>query len=112
VATAPHTRTLSVRTKHSAHLPQGVIRSTIGPPSQWLRLRPSTARPGADLRPQLSAPTSDPLTATLRRPSALFLGLRRRPIGRRLFVPLPALASARKATLIATLPVQGIADLF
>src|SRR5476649_1971692 len=92
---------------HSAQLRKAVIASTNGTASQWYDFFLYGTAAGL-IFGKLFFPGSDPLTATLLAFGTYFIGFVGRPIGAAIFGHYGD-RIGRKATLIATLMVMGIA---
>ena len=92
---------------HSAHLRKAVIAATVGTTIEWYDFFIYGTAAGL-VFPKLFFPNSDPLTATLASFSTYFVGFVGRPIGAAIFGHYGD-RIGRKATLIATLLVMGIA---
>jgi metabolite-proton symporter len=92
---------------HSAQLRKAVIAATVGTTIEWYDFFIYGTAAGL-VFPKLFFPNSDPLTATLASFSTYFVGFVGRPIGAAIFGHYGD-RIGRKATLIATLLVMGIA---
>src|SRR6201984_1540332 len=93
--------------EHSAQLRKAVIASTIGTAIEWYDFFLYGTAAGL-IFGKLFFPNSDPLTATLAALCTYFIGFVGRPIGAAIFDHYGD-RIGRKATLIATLLVMGIA---
>ncbi|HEY2756310.1 MAG TPA: MFS transporter [Pseudolabrys sp.] len=106
MAEATANRALSER-EHSAQLRKAVIASTIGTTIEWYDFFIYGTAAGL-IFGKLFFPNSDPLTATLAAFGTYFVGFIGRPIGAAIFGHYGD-RIGRKATLIATLLLMGIA---
>jgi metabolite-proton symporter len=93
--------------EHSAHLRKAVIASTIGTTIEWYDFFIYGTAAGL-IFGKLYFPNEDPLTATLAAFGTYFIGFVGRPIGAAIFGHYGD-RIGRKATLIATLLLMGIA---
>src|SRR5208283_6219343 len=93
--------------EHSAQLRKAVIASTVGTTIEWYDFFLYGTAAGLVFG-KLYFPNSDPTTATLLAFSTYFIGFVGRPIGAAIFGHYGD-RIGRKATLIATLLVMGIA---
>ncbi len=94
-------------TEHSAQLRKAVVAATIGTTIEWYDFFIYGTAAGL-IFPKLFFPNEDPLTGTLAAFSTYFIGFVGRPIGAAIFGHYGD-RIGRKATLIATLLVMGIA---
>jgi metabolite-proton symporter len=94
-------------TEHSAHLRKAVIAATVGTTIEWYDFFIYGTAAGL-VFPKLFFPNSDPLVGTLAAFSTYFIGFVGRPIGAAIFGHYGD-RIGRKATLIATLLLMGIA---
>src|SRR5471030_2578633 len=94
-------------TEHSAQLRKAVIAATVGTTIEWYDFFIYGTAAGL-VFPKLFFPNADPLTGTLAAFSTYFIGFIGRPIGAAIFGHYGD-RIGRKATLIATLLVMGIA---
>ena len=94
-------------TQHSAELRKAVIAATVGTTIEWYDFFIYGTAAGL-VFPKLFFPNSDPLTGTLLAFSTYFVGFVGRPIGAAIFGHYGD-RIGRKATLIATLMLMGIA---
>jgi metabolite-proton symporter len=94
-------------TEHSAQLRKAVIAATIGTTIEWYDFFIYGTAAGL-IFPKLFFPNEDPLTGTLAAFSTYFIGFVGRPIGAAIFGHYGD-RIGRKATLIATLLVMGVA---
>src|ERR1700683_4090136 len=92
---------------HSAQLRKAVIAATVGTTIEWYDFFIYGTAAGL-IFPHLFFPNQDPLTGTLAAFSTYFIGFVGRPIGAAIFGHYGD-RIGRKATLIATLLVMGIA---
>jgi metabolite-proton symporter len=106
MATAATYGTLSA-SEHSSHLRRAVIASTIGTTIEWYDFFLYGTAAGL-IFGKLYFPNEDPLTATLAAFGTYFIGFVGRPIGAAIFGHYGD-RIGRKATLIATLLLMGIA---
>jgi metabolite-proton symporter len=106
MATAATYGTLSA-SEHSSHLRKAVIASTIGTTIEWYDFFLYGTAAGL-IFGKLYFPNEDPLTATLAAFGTYFIGFVGRPIGAAIFGHYGD-RIGRKATLIATLLLMGIA---
>jgi len=106
MATAATDRILST-SDHSAQLRKAVIASTIGTTIEWYDFFIYGTAAGL-IFAKLYFPNTDPLTATLAAFGTYFIGFVGRPIGAAIFGHYGD-RIGRKATLIATLLIMGIA---
>src|SRR6202047_2764527 len=106
MATATTYGTLST-TEHSSNLRKAIIASTIGTTIEWYDFFLYGTAAGL-IFGQLYFPNEDPLTATLAAFGTYFIGFVGRPIGAAIFGHYGD-RIGRKATLIATLLLMGIA---
>jgi metabolite-proton symporter len=104
-ATAAHRVTSDA--EHSAQLRKAVIAATVGTTIEWYDFFIYGTAAGL-IFPKLFFPNQDPLTGTLAAFSTYFIGFAGRPIGAAIFGHYGD-RIGRKATLIATLLVMGIA---
>jgi metabolite-proton symporter len=104
-ATATHRVTSDA--EHSAQLRKAVIAATVGTTIEWYDFFIYGTAAGL-IFPKLFFPNQDPLTGTLAAFSTYFIGFAGRPIGAAIFGHYGD-RIGRKATLIATLLVMGIA---
>src|SRR5277367_1326074 len=93
--------------EHGAQLRKAVIAATVGTTIEWYDFFIYGTAAGL-VFPKLFFPNSDPLTGTLAAFSTYFIGFVGRPIGAAIFGHYGD-RIGRKATLIATLLVMGIA---
>jgi metabolite-proton symporter len=93
--------------EHSAQLRKAVIAATVGTTIEWYDFFIYGTAAGL-VFPKLFFPNEDPLTGTLAAFSTYFIGFVGRPIGAAIFGHYGD-RIGRKATLIATLMVMGIA---
>src|SRR5580692_11266485 len=93
--------------EHSAQLRKAVIAATVGTTIEWYDFFIYGTAAGL-IFPKLFFPNADPLTGTLLAFSTYFIGFVGRPIGAAIFGHYGD-RIGRKATLIATLLVMGIA---
>ena len=93
--------------EHSAQLRKAVIAATVGTTIEWYDFFIYGTAAGL-IFPKLFFPNEDPLTGTLAAFSTYFIGFVGRPIGAAIFGHYGD-RIGRKATLIATLMVMGIA---
>jgi metabolite-proton symporter len=93
--------------EHSAQLRKAVIAATIGTTIEWYDFFIYGTAAGL-IFPQLFFPNEDPLTGTLAAFATYFVGFVGRPIGAAIFGHYGD-RIGRKATLIATLMLMGIA---
>jgi metabolite-proton symporter len=93
--------------EHSAQLRKAVIAATVGTTIEWYDFFIYGTAAGL-IFPKLFFPNQDPLTGTLAAFSTYFIGFAGRPIGAAIFGHYGD-RIGRKATLIATLLVMGIA---
>ncbi|HUD58426.1 MAG TPA: MFS transporter, partial [Acetobacteraceae bacterium] len=94
-------------TEHSTQLRKAVIAATIGTTIEWYDFFIYGTAAGL-IFPKLFFPNEDPLTGTLAAFSTYFIGFVGRPIGAAIFGHYGD-RIGRKATLIATLLVMGVA---
>jgi len=94
-------------TQHSAELRKAVIAATVGTTIEWYDFFIYGTAAGL-VFPKLYFPNEDPLTGTLLAFSTYFIGFVGRPIGAAIFGHYGD-RIGRKATLIATLLLMGIA---
>src|ERR1700689_4719215 len=94
-------------TEHSTQLRKAVIAATVGTTIEWYDFFIYGTAAGL-IFPKLFFPNQDPLTGTLAAFSTYFIGFVGRPIGAAIFGHYGD-RIGRKATLIATLLVMGIA---
>ena len=94
-------------TEHSAQLRKAVVAATIGTTIEWYDFFIYGTAAGL-IFPKLFFPNEDPLTGTLAAFSTYFIGFVGRPIGAAIFGHYGD-RIGRKATLIATLLVMGVA---
>ena len=94
-------------TQHSAELRKAVIAATVGTTIEWYDFFIYGTAAGL-VFPKLFFPNEDPLTGTLLAFSTYFIGFVGRPIGAAIFGHYGD-RIGRKATLIATLLLMGIA---
>ena len=94
-------------TQHSAELRKAVIAATVGTTIEWYDFFIYGTAAGL-VFPKLYFPNEDPLTGTLLAFSTYFIGFVGRPIGAAIFGHYGDRVG-RKATLIATLLLMGIA---
>src|SRR6204780_875524 len=94
-------------TEHSTQLRKAVIAATVGTTIEWYDFFIYGTAAGL-IFPKLFFPNEDPLTGTLAAFSTYFIGFVGRPIGAAMFGHYGD-RIGRKATLIATLLVMGIA---
>ncbi|HEY7246345.1 MAG TPA: MFS transporter [Xanthobacteraceae bacterium] len=106
MATATTSATLSP-SEHSSHLRKAIIASTIGTTIEWYDFFLYGTAAGL-IFGKLYFPNEDPLTATLAAFGTYFIGFVGRPIGAAIFGHYGD-RIGRKATLIATLLLMGIA---
>ena len=106
MATATTCGTLSP-TEHSSNLRKAIIASTIGTTIEWYDFFLYGTAAGL-IFGKLYFPNEDPLTATLAAFGTYFIGFVGRPIGAAIFGHYGD-RIGRKATLIATLLLMGIA---
>jgi MFS family permease len=106
MATATTYGTLSA-TEHSSNLRKAIIASTIGTTIEWYDFFLYGTAAGL-IFGKLYFPNEDPLTATLAAFGTYFIGFVGRPIGAAIFGHYGD-RIGRKATLIATLLLMGIA---
>src|ERR1700758_440931 len=92
---------------HSAQLRKAVIASTIGTTIEWYDFFIYGTAAGL-IFGKLYFPNEDPLTATLAAFATYFIGFASRPVGAAIFGHYGD-RIGRKATLIATLMLMGIA---
>jgi MFS family permease len=95
------------QSEHSAQLRKAVIAATVGTTIEWYDFFVYGTAAGL-VFPKLFFPNADPLTGTLLAFSTYFVGFVGRPIGAAIFGHYGD-RIGRKATLIATLLVMGIA---
>jgi metabolite-proton symporter len=93
--------------EHSAQLRKAVIAATVGTTIEWYDFFIYGTAAGL-IFPKIFFPNEDPLTGTLAAFSTYFIGFVGRPIGAAIFGHYGD-RIGRKATLIATLMVMGIA---
>ena len=93
--------------EHSAQLRKAVIAATVGTTIEWYDFFIYGTAAGL-IFPHLFFPNQDPLTGTLASFSTYFVGFAGRPIGAAIFGHYGD-RIGRKATLISTLLVMGIA---
>src|SRR5215472_13796926 len=93
--------------QHSAELRKAVIAATVGTTIEWYDFFIYGTAAGL-IFPKLFFPNEDPLTGTLAAFGTYFIGFASRPIGAAIFGHYGD-RIGRKATLIATLMVMGIA---
>ena len=93
--------------EHSAQLRKAVIAATVGTTIEWYDFFLYGTAAGL-IFPKLFFPNSDPLTGTLASFSTYFIGFVGRPIGAAIFGHYGD-RIGRKATLIATLMLMGVA---
>ena len=93
--------------EHSAQLRKAVIAATVGTTIEWYDFFLYGTAAGL-IFPKLFFPNSDPLTGTLASFSTYFIGVVGRPIGAAIFGHYGD-RIGRKATLIATLMLMGVA---
>src|ERR1700723_4469474 len=93
--------------EHSVQLRKAVVAATVGTTIEWYDFFIYGTAAGL-VFPKLFFPTADPLTGTLAAFSTYFIGFVGRPIGAAIFGHFGD-RIGRKATLIATLLVMGIA---
>src|ERR1700728_110701 len=93
--------------EHSAQLRKAVIAATVGTTIEWYDFFLYGTAAGL-VFPKLFFPNANPLTGTLLAFSTYFVGFAARPIGAAIFGHYGD-RIGRKATLIATLLVMGIA---
>src|ERR1039458_2416388 len=93
--------------EHSAQLRKAVIAATVGTTIEWYDFFIYGTAAGL-IFPKLFFPNADPLTGTLLAFSTYFIGFVGRPIGAAIFGHYGD-RIGRKATLIATLLVMGVA---
>ena len=93
--------------EHSAQLRTAVIAATVGTTIEWYDFFLYGTAAGL-IFPKLFFPNSDPLTGTLASFSTYFIGVVGRPIGAAIFGHYGD-RIGRKATLIATLMLMGVA---
>src|SRR5690242_10316117 len=103
--TAPHGELSDAR--HSAELRKAVIAATVGTTIEWYDFFIYGTAAGL-IFPKLFFPREDPLTGTLAAFGTYFIGFIGRPIGAAIFGHYGD-RIGRKATLIATLMLMGIA---
>jgi MFS family permease len=94
-------------TEHSAQLRKAVIAATVGTTIEWYDFFIYGTAAGL-VFPKLFFPNADPLTGTLAAFSTYFVGFVGRPIGAAIFGHYGD-RIGRKATLIATLLLMGVA---
>src|SRR5690348_14266368 len=94
-------------TQHSAQLRKAVIAATVGTTIEWYDFFIYGTAAGL-IFPKLFFPNEDPLTGTLAAFGTYFIGFVGRPIGAAIFGHYGD-RIGRKATLIATLMLMGIA---
>ena len=94
-------------TEHSAQLRKAVIAATVGTTIEWYDFFIYGTAAGL-VFPKLFFPNADPLTGTLAAFSTYFIGFVGRPIGAAIFGHYGD-RIGRKATLISTLLLMGIA---
>jgi metabolite-proton symporter len=104
-ATATHRVTSDA--EHAAQLRKAVIAATVGTTIEWYDFFIYGTAAGL-IFPKLFFPNQDPLTGTLAAFSTYFIGFAGRPIGAAIFGHYGD-RIGRKATLIATLLVMGVA---
>lgn len=93
--------------EHGAHLRKAVVAATVGTTIEWYDFFIYGTAAGL-IFPKLFFPNEDPLTGTLASFGTYFVGFIGRPIGAAIFGHYGD-RIGRKATLIATLMVMGIA---
>src|SRR6201994_221625 len=93
--------------EHSAQLRKAVIAATVGTTIEWYDFFIYGTAAGL-VFPKLFFPNTDPLTGTLAAFSTYFIGFVGRPIGAAIFGHFGD-RIGRKATLISTLLLMGIA---
>src|SRR5208337_5220524 len=93
--------------EHSAQLRKAVIAATVGTTIEWYDFFIYGTAAGL-VFPKLFFPNEDPLTGTLAAFSTYFIGFVGRPIGAAIFGHYGD-RIGRKATLIATLMLMGVA---
>ena len=93
--------------QHSAELRKAAIAAAVGATIEWYDFFIYGTAPGL-IFPKLFFPNEDPLTGTLAAFSTNFIGFVGRPIGAAIFGHYGD-HNGRKATLIATLMMMGIA---
>ena len=93
--------------EHRTHLRKAVIAATVGTTSEWYDFFIYGTAAGL-IFPKLFFPNEDPLTGTLASFGTYFIGFVGRPIGAAIFGHYGD-RIVRKATLIATLMLMGIA---